>query len=113
MRIAGHDDHPFSRFTCPSLTTVAQDYESISEWSVEALFSLIEGWAAHPVRAFEKLFEGKLIMRASALHSRPALNFTRVKFILTSRHIFLFAVVDNELTKGGIPNENESRDSCG
>ncbi|MEZ5801048.1 MAG: LacI family DNA-binding transcriptional regulator [Nitratireductor sp.] len=25
MRIAGHDDHPWSRFTCPPLTTVSQD----------------------------------------------------------------------------------------
>jgi DNA-binding LacI/PurR family transcriptional regulator len=30
LRVAGHDDHPFSRFTSPSLTTVAQDYAAIS-----------------------------------------------------------------------------------
>ena len=38
MRVAGHDDHPFSRFTCPALTTVAQDYAAISDRSVETLF---------------------------------------------------------------------------
>lgn len=65
LRIAGHDDHPFSRFTCPSLTTVAQDYESISDRSVETLFSLIEDGRGAQERT-ETLFEGKLIMRASA-----------------------------------------------
>ena len=65
LRVAGHDDHPFSRFTCPSLTTVAQDYESISNRSVETLFDLIEGGQRTGARS-ETLFEGKLIMRASA-----------------------------------------------
>lgn len=65
LRIAGHDDHPFSRFTCPSLTTVAQDYESISIRSVETLFGLIEDGKRAATRT-ETLFEGKLIMRASA-----------------------------------------------
>jgi hypothetical protein len=27
LRVASHDDHPFSRFTCPSLTTAAHDYD--------------------------------------------------------------------------------------
>ncbi len=65
LRVAGHDDHPFSRFTCPSLTTVAQDYESISDRSVETLFSLIEDGRSTQART-ETLFEGKLIMRSSA-----------------------------------------------
>lgn len=29
LRVAGHDDHPLSRFASPSLTTVAQDYNEI------------------------------------------------------------------------------------
>lgn len=65
LRVAGHDDHPFSRFTCPSLTTIAQDYESIADCSVEALFGLIESGKRAGKRS-ETLFEGKLIMRASA-----------------------------------------------
>lgn len=65
LRVAGHDDHPFSRFTCPSLTTVAQDYESISDRSVETLFRLIEDGQRARTRT-ETLFEGKLVMRASA-----------------------------------------------
>lgn len=65
LRIAGHDDHPFSRFTCPSLTTAAQNYEAISSRSIETLFDLIEGGATGDSRT-ETLFENRLVMRASA-----------------------------------------------
>ncbi|MEM9047521.1 MAG: LacI family DNA-binding transcriptional regulator [Pseudomonadota bacterium] len=65
LRIAGHDDHPFARFTCPSLTTVAQDYASIAERSVETLFARIESGASGAVRA-TTLFAGRLVERASA-----------------------------------------------
>jgi len=65
LRIAGHDDHPWSRFTCPPLTTVAQDYNAIAEHSVDMLFDLISGGARNKGRP-EILFEGKLIMRESA-----------------------------------------------
>ena len=65
IRVAGHDDHPYSRFTCPSLTTVAQDYESISAKGVEALLAMIADGRPQGERV-ETLFEGKLIMRASA-----------------------------------------------
>jgi DNA-binding LacI/PurR family transcriptional regulator len=62
-RVAGQDDHPFSRYTCPPLTTVAQDYEAISRQSVETLFRAIDG---DSLRHETTLFEGKLVMRASA-----------------------------------------------
>lgn len=65
LRVAGIDDHPFSRYTCPPLTTVAQDYDSISLKSTQLLFSLIEQGSWNEDRT-ETLFEGKLIMRASA-----------------------------------------------
>lgn len=65
LRIAGHDDHPFSRFTCPSLTTVSQDYEAIAARSVETALSLIESRERLKTRE-EMLFEGKLVMRGSA-----------------------------------------------
>ena len=64
LRVAGHDDHPFSRYTCPPLTTVAQDYQSISNRSVEALFSLVEG--DRPKVRTQTLFRGELVMRDSA-----------------------------------------------
>jgi len=65
LRIAGHDDHPFSRFTCPSLTTVSQDYDAISASSVKAILSMINSGERIETRK-EILFEGKLVMRGSA-----------------------------------------------
>lgn len=65
LRIAGHDDHPWSQFTCPALTTVAQNYSAISDRSVETLFRIINsGGKAEEYESI--LFEGKLVMRASA-----------------------------------------------
>lgn len=65
LRVAGHDDHPFSRYTCPTLTTVSQDYESIATKSAESLFEAIESGSAEKMRE-ETLFDGKLVMRGSA-----------------------------------------------
>lgn len=65
LRVAGHDDHPFSRFTCPSLTTVAQDYDAISGRSVETLFGLIDSDTPSNLRT-DTLFDGRLVMRSSA-----------------------------------------------
>ena len=65
LRIAGHDDHPFSRFTCPSLTTVSQDYDAIAKNSVDALLGIVES-GEFPASRQVKLFEGKLILRGSA-----------------------------------------------
>lgn len=65
LRIAGHDDHPWSRFTCPPLTTVSQDYTAIVERSLEMLFDLIDGGAPTGGRP-EILFDGKLVLRSSA-----------------------------------------------
>ena len=65
LRIAGHDDHPFSKFTCPSLTTISQDYDSISTRSVETVLALIEqGERAQSREA--ALFSGTLVLRGSA-----------------------------------------------
>ena len=65
LRVAGHDDHPHARFTYPSLTTISQDYESISTRSVEKLFELMERGGDLGER-IEILFDGKLVMRSSA-----------------------------------------------
>ncbi|TMM54769.1 LacI family DNA-binding transcriptional regulator [Sulfitobacter sabulilitoris] len=65
LRIAGHDDHPFSRFTCPPLTTIAQDYDGIANRAVSGLFRMLEAEERLPSRE-ETLFEGRLIMRDSA-----------------------------------------------
>ncbi|QUJ78061.1 LacI family DNA-binding transcriptional regulator [Sulfitobacter albidus] len=63
VRVAGQDDHPFSRYTCPALTTVAQDYDAISGKSVELLLNMIDG--ENPPGP-PTLFDGKLVMRRSA-----------------------------------------------
>ncbi|ABF63165.1 LacI family DNA-binding transcriptional regulator [Ruegeria sp. TM1040] len=65
LRVAGHDDHPYARFTCPPLTTIAQDYSAIATRSVEAILNLIES-GEHPDLRNSTLFEGTLIKRASA-----------------------------------------------
>lgn len=64
LRVASHDDHPFSRFTCPALTTVAHDYDSVAGRSVETLLQLIEG--GRFAGRSEALFPTRLILRASA-----------------------------------------------
>ncbi|WP_411891219.1 LacI family DNA-binding transcriptional regulator [Yoonia sp. SDW83-1] len=65
LRVAGHDDHPFARYTCPSLTTVAHDYDSVSNRSVELLFELINNGGRFEQRS-EVLFASRLILRGSA-----------------------------------------------
>lgn len=66
LRVAGHDDHPLSRFTCPALTTMAQDYQGLAARSFEMLFELIEGTKAAGSGPEHSLLEARLIMRASA-----------------------------------------------
>lgn len=65
LRVAGHDDHPFARFTCPSLTTIAQDYSAIANAAVNSLFGRIESDLL-PSERKEILFDGTLVMRNSA-----------------------------------------------
>ena len=65
LRVASHDDHPSSRFTCPSLTTAAHDYAAVSDYAVETLFRLIESGGRFEQRS-ETLFPARLIMRESA-----------------------------------------------
>lgn len=65
LRIAGHDDHPFSRFTCPPLTTIAQNYSAIADLAANTLFGIIES-DQHASRREETLFDGTLVMRGSA-----------------------------------------------
>ncbi|WP_371170714.1 LacI family DNA-binding transcriptional regulator [Aliiroseovarius sp. 2305UL8-7] len=65
LRVAGHDNHPFSRFTCPTLTTVSHNYSAIATKSVETILSLIESGDRGAERKLT-LFDGELIMRASA-----------------------------------------------
>lgn len=66
LRVAGHDDHPLSRFTCPALTTVAQDYQGLALRSLEMLFDRMEGRGGEGAGPEHGLLEARLMMRASA-----------------------------------------------
>lgn len=66
LRIAGHDDHPFSRFTCPPLTTITQDYAGITRRAFECLFNLINQDNRRSDTRSEVLLDGQLVLRASA-----------------------------------------------
>jgi DNA-binding LacI/PurR family transcriptional regulator len=66
LRVAGHDDHPLSRWTCPALTTVAQDYQTLAARSLEMLFDLIGREQPKATISTESLLDARLIMRASA-----------------------------------------------
>lgn len=65
LRVAGHDDHPHSRYTCPSLTTVAHEYDQVSECGVETLFELIQEGGRFGERR-ESRFPARLTLRDSA-----------------------------------------------
>ena len=65
IRIAGLDDHPFSRFTCPPLTTVGHDYAAVADCAIESLFDLIEKGGSIDRRT-ETVFPARLVLRDSA-----------------------------------------------
>lgn len=65
LRVAGHDNHPFSRYTCPTLTTISHNYDLIATRSVEIVMSMIESEQRLEERP-TTLLDGELIMRASA-----------------------------------------------
>ena len=67
IRIAGHDDHPLSRYACPSLTSMAQNAPEIAAKSVELLLKRIdevENGKLSPPRKLK--LEATLVMRDSA-----------------------------------------------
>lgn len=65
LRVMSHDDHPVSRFTCPPLTTVAHDYDAVSNKAVELLFHMVDDGEALTTRE-EYLYPTKLVLRKSA-----------------------------------------------
>ncbi|MDD9909205.1 MAG: LacI family DNA-binding transcriptional regulator [Ahrensia sp.] len=65
LRVAGHDDHPFSRFTCPSLTTVAHNYDLVSSQGVKTVIRLMESGGRFGKRT-EAVFPANLVLRHSA-----------------------------------------------
>lgn len=67
VRIAGHDDHPLSRYTCPSLTTMAQNASEIAAKSVEMLLARLDEEASDGKPGSDRIIlEATLVMRDSA-----------------------------------------------
>lgn len=64
LRVAGHDDQPLSRYGCPPLTTVAQDFEQLGARALDLLLGRLMEEAAEP--AGPVLLEARLMMRQSA-----------------------------------------------
>lgn len=65
LRVASMDGHPFSSYTCPSLTTVAHDYDAVAHSTFAALEKLIDAGGQFEERS-ETLIPTKLILRSSA-----------------------------------------------
>lgn len=70
LRVAAHDDHPLSRYTCPPLTTMAQDFAAMAGNSVEMLLALLDedDAAGAPDKTIVRRLslDGTLVMRQSA-----------------------------------------------
>jgi DNA-binding LacI/PurR family transcriptional regulator len=68
LRIAGHDDHPLSRYACPPLTTVAQDYVQIGALAIALLLKKLGETDADDPRLLRDriLLDGALMLRQSA-----------------------------------------------
>lgn len=69
LRVAGHDDHPLSRYTCPPLTTVAQNYNEIGRLAIELLLFKL-GETSGNGEAFREderiLLSAEIMLRGSA-----------------------------------------------
>jgi DNA-binding LacI/PurR family transcriptional regulator len=65
LRVAGHDDHPLSRYACPPITTVAQNYSEIGKLAIELLLRKID--SAEPSSTENPvLLTAELMLRDSA-----------------------------------------------
>jgi DNA-binding LacI/PurR family transcriptional regulator len=68
LRIAGHDDHPLSRYACPPITTVAQSYNDIGRIAMELLLRKLgeDGNGTTLGDDEQVLLNGEIILRESA-----------------------------------------------
>lgn len=65
VRIAGHDDHPFSRYTNPPLTTMVQNTDLMARHAVEIMRSLCGELPVEEV-AQQMMIPATLVIRESA-----------------------------------------------
>lgn len=67
LRVAGHDDHPLSRYACPPITTVAQNYNEIGRLAIELLLQRLDEDAPPAKRDNARvLLNAELMLRRSA-----------------------------------------------
>ncbi len=69
LRVAGHDDHPLSRYACPPITTVAQNYNEIGRLAIEMLIHKLSGTLPSFMQGHgddRKLLASDLMLRSSA-----------------------------------------------
>lgn len=64
LRVAGHDDHPLSRYACPPITTVAQNYNEIGKLAIEMLLNKL-GEASDTATA--KVAEERILLSAELM----------------------------------------------
>ncbi len=65
FRIAGHDNHPAAEFTCPGLTTVAQDTEGLAVRAIELTLDMIARGCPCETALHERK-PSRLVLRDSA-----------------------------------------------
>ncbi len=65
IRIAGHDDHPLSRYACPPITTVAQNYDEIGRLATQLLLSNLDN-ESPPAVSNRILLDAQIMLRSSA-----------------------------------------------
>jgi len=61
--VAGHDDQPLSRYSCPPLTTVAQNFEQLGARALNLLLRIIADGENAPDQVH---LDARLILRQSA-----------------------------------------------
>jgi DNA-binding LacI/PurR family transcriptional regulator len=66
MRVAGHDDHPLSRYACPPITTVAQNYNEIGRLAIELLLERLDEKSSAKPDGGRILLNAELMLRSSA-----------------------------------------------
>jgi DNA-binding LacI/PurR family transcriptional regulator len=67
LRVAGHDDHPMSRYVWPPLTTMAQDTDAIADETVFQLIELLDAQALETTVPLRRMrIRSTLMMRKSA-----------------------------------------------
>jgi DNA-binding LacI/PurR family transcriptional regulator len=66
LRVAGHDDHPLSRYACPPITTVAQNYNEIGRLAIELLLRKLSETGDDTTAKDQILLRSDLMLRQSA-----------------------------------------------